>query len=430
MITELKLENWKSYEKSSLHIDPLSVLVGANASGKSNALDALFLLNRVASGAMLTSALKGEGAQAPVRGGVEWAARKPGYVFSLSVVCRADELTDYEYRLEGRISESRCDLNSEQLTRVKYRPGKDGKRTSSVGLGIKLLRTDVCFENSPTITARLYNERKGTPRQMSRANTVLFQLVGQKLRQEIQDGVAEVVSALREIFILDPIPSHMRKFSPLSDKLESDAWNIAGVLAALPKEKQQEIEAVLTKYASQLPERDIRRVYAETVGKFNSDAMLYCEEHWLDQSPTHTVDARGMSDGTLRFLAILTALLTRPQGSLLVIEEVDNGLHPSRARLLLDMLKAVGTQRGVDVLVTTHNPALLDAMGTEMVPFITVVNRDPSTGYSVLTLLEDIAQLPKLLAQGPIGRLSSQGLIEKSISTAQIACAQEELSCE
>lgn len=429
MITELRLENWKSYEKASLHIDPLSVLVGTNASGKSNALDALLFLNRVSSGAMLTSALQGDGVQAPLRGGVEWAARRPGSVFALGIVCRADELTDYEYRLEGRITESRCDLHSEQLTRIKHRPGKDGKRKSQVG-NIKLLRTDSCPENSPTIIVRLYNEKQGSPRQLSRANTILFQLVGQKLRQEIQDGINEAISALRDIFILDPIPSHMRIYSPLADKLESDARNIAGVLAALPKEKQQEIESVLTQYARQLPERDIRRVYAETVGKFNSDAMLYCEEHWLDDGETPTVDARGMSDGTLRFLAILTALLTRPKASLLVIEEVDNGLHPSRARLLLDMLKAVGTQRGVDVLVTTHNPALLDAMGTEMVPFITVANRDPSTGHSVLTLLEDIAQLPKLLAQGPIGRLSSQGLIEKSISAAQIVSAQKEIEFE
>ena len=42
MITELQLENWKSYEKAVLHIDPLAVLVGTNASGKSNALDALY----------------------------------------------------------------------------------------------------------------------------------------------------------------------------------------------------------------------------------------------------------------------------------------------------------------------------------------------------------------------------------------------------
>jgi predicted ATPase len=424
MITELQLENWKSYEKASLHIDPISVLVGTNASGKSNALDALLFLNRVASGAMLTSALQGDGVQAPLRGGVEWAARRPGSVFALGIVCRADELTDYEYRLEGRITESRCDLHSEQLTRIKYRPGKDEKRKSQAR-DIMLLRTDACPENSPTIIVRLYNEKQGTPRQLSRANSILFQLVGQKLRQEIQDGITEVISALRNIFILDPIPSHMRIYSPLAEKLESDARNIAGVLAALPEEKQQEIETVLTKYASQLPERDIRRVYAETVGKFNSDAMLYCEEHWLDNAEAPTVDARGMSDGTLRFLAILTALLTRPKASLLVIEEVDNGLHPSRARLLLDMLKTVGTQRSVDVLVTTHNPALLDAMGTEMVPFITVANRDPSTGHSVLTLLEDIAQLPKLLAQGPIGRLSSQGLIEQSLSSEQAASSDK-----
>jgi len=429
MITELQLENWKSYEKATLHIDPLSVLVGTNASGKSNALDALLLLNRLSSGAMLTSALKGEGAQSPVRGGIEWAARQPGTLFALGIVCRADELTDYEYRLECRIAENRCDLFSEQLARIKYRPGKDGKRKSQAG-HIKLVRTDPCPDDAPTIIARLYNEKQGTPRQLSRAHAALFQLVGQKLRQEIQDGVTVVIAALRDIFILDPIPSHMRRFSPLSDRLESDAWNIAGVLAALPKEKQTEIESVLTEYASQLPERDIRRVYAETVGKFNSDAMLYCEEHWLDAGAPPTVDARGMSDGTLRFLAILTALLTRPPASLLVIEEVDNGLHPSRARLLLKMLKTVGKQRGVDVLVTTHNPALLDAMGAEMVPFITVANRDPSSGHSVLTLLEDIAQLPKLLAQGPVGRLSSQGLIEKSLATAQMDRAQEELHFE
>lgn len=415
MITELQMENWKSYEKSSLFVDSLSVLVGTNASGKSNALDAFSLLNRIASGSMLTAALQGDGSQVPLRGGVEWAAKRPGSTFALGVVCRADDATDYEYRLDCRITDNRCDVFAEQLTRTKYRIGKDGIRRSQVG-SIKLFRTDACAEDSPTIIARLYNEKQGTPRQLSRSHTVLFQLVGQKFRQEIQDGVMEVTTSLREIFILDPIPSHMRVYSSLSERLESDARNIAGVLAALPSEKQKEIEDVLTQYASQLPERDIRRVYAERVGKFKSDAMLYCEEHWLDKQEPHLIDARGMSDGTLRFLAILTALLTRPHGSLLVIEEVDNGLHPSRATLLLDMLKKVGKLRGVDVLVTTHNPAMLNAMGTEMVPFITVAHRDTKHGNSVLTLLEDIAQLPKLLAQGPIGTLSSKGLIESSLS--------------
>ena len=418
MITELRLENWKSYDQATLYFDPLSVLIGTNANGKSNALDALLLLTRLASGAMLSAALKGEGVQAPVRGGVDWAARQPGSRFAVGVVCRHDDLTDYEYRLEGEVLDSRCDVFAEQLTRIRHRLGKDGVRKSKVG-EIKLFRTDPCEVGSPTVIARLYNEKQGTPRQLSRSHALLFQLEGQSLRQEIKDGVAVLAAALRGIFILDPIPSHMRSFSPLSDSLEPDASNIAGLLAALPASRKDEVERTLSRYAAQLPERDIRRVYAETVGKFKSDAMLYCEEQWLDTGPPPTVDARGMSDGSLRFLAIVTALLTRPESSLLVIEEVDNGLHPSRARLLLDMLRTEGAQRQVDVLVTTHNPALLDAMGPEMLPFITVVNRDRHNGCSTLTLLENVEHLPKLLAQGPIGRLSSQGLIEQSVAASQ-----------
>lgn len=414
MITELILENWKSYEKSSLPIDTLTVLIGTNASGKSNALEAFVFLNRISSGAMLTSALQGDGALTAMRGGVDWAAKRPGSKFIIGATCQADELLDYVYRIECQITENRCDVYAEQLIRIKYRAGKEGKRTAVAGK-LNLFKTDAITVTSPNIVARLYNEKKGTPRDISRSHSVLFQLFGQKLRQEIQDGVAVVTSSLKEIFLLDPIPSHMRGYSPLADKLDTDATNIAGVLAALPETKQKEIEKILTKYASKLPERDIRRVYAESVGKFKSDAMLYCEEDWIGDKNPPTVDARGMSDGTLRFLAILTALLTRPEGSLLIIEEIDNGLHPSRASMLLDMLKTVGQERKVDVLATTHNPALLDAMGSEMVPFISVAYRDNKTGHSVLVLLEDIKQLPKLLAQGPIGRLTSKGLIEKSL---------------
>lgn len=414
MITSLQLKDWKSFEQATLYVDPVTVLIGANASGKSNALDALLFLNRIASGAMLTAALQGDTGMSALRGGVEWAVRKPGKLFSLNATIRTEDTTDYEFSVECSVSDNRCELVSEQLTRVKYRLNKDNARKSEVGR-IKLYRTDACTEDSPTIVARLYNEKQGTPRQLGRGHTVLFQLVGQKLRQEIQDGVAAVANALRNIFILDPIPSHMRGYALLSEKLEPDASNVAGVIAALSDDKKTEIEETLTRYVSRLPERDIRRVYAETVGKFKTDAMLYCEEHWRDAGDQQTIDARGMSDGTLRFLAILTALLTRPPGSLLVVEEIDNGLHPSRARLMLEMLRDVGGARGVDVLVTTHNPALLDAMGMEMLPFIAVAHREPSSGFSILTLLEDIDNLPKLLAQGPVGKLSSQGIIEKTL---------------
>ena len=227
---------------------------------------------------------------------------------------------------------------------------------------------------------------------------------------------SELVQAVKNIFVMNPLPSKMRSYSPLSNELLNDASNIAGVLAALPNQKKAEIEATLVEYVAHLPERDIQRVWAETVGRLNSDAMLYCEEAWVTGEEPMLIDARGMSDGTLRFLAILTALLTRPEGSQLVVEDVDDGLHPSRIQLLLKMLREIGAKRNIDILITTHNPALLNALDPEMIPFITVAYRDSQTGESKLALLEELESLPQVLALGPLGNAATKGVIEKNLA--------------
>lgn len=412
MIKGIILKNWKSFDKSILHIDPITALIGSNASGKSNALDALSFLNRLASGLNITSILKGDANIQGLRGGLEWSCKKPGDKFTIGVLSqeKEDERTEYSYEVEVEVGNQNALIKAESLQRIKYRP-----RTKKNPYKIWLFRSDKCEDGAPSITARLYNEKQGKPFPSSRTNAILYQLSTQKQRQEIMIGVNQVVNDLKNLFILDPIPSHMRDYQPLSDQLSPDASNIAGVLAALNDQKKGEIEKTISSYIKDLPEKDISRVYAEKVGKFGRDAMLYCDEHWGVGNVLHPVDARGLSDGTLRFLGILTALLTRPGGSLLVVEEIDNGLHPSRSSLLLKMLKDIGIKRNVDILFTTHNPALLDAMGPEMMPFITVSHRREPGYVSELTLLEDLKQLPKLLAAGSIGKLSSQGRIEAAL---------------
>ncbi len=124
----------------------------------------------------------------------------------------------------------------------------------------------------------------------------------------------------------------MRGYSPLAEKLITDGSNIAGVLAALNDVKKKKILNKLTAYLKNIPERDIISVWTEYVGKFKTDAMLYCKEGWNEEDDC-VVDARGMSDGTLRFLAIVTAMLINESNKLIVIEEADNGLHPSRAEI-------------------------------------------------------------------------------------------------
>ncbi|EOW9552506.1 AAA family ATPase [Vibrio fluvialis] len=413
MLNRVELENWKSYKHSTLYFDPLTILIGTNSSGKSNALDALQLLKRLADGIMLKSALGGDQSIHGIRGGIEWACLKPSSSFSFLVVStpKDDNNTEFHFNITVGIYDNQPIIISESLKRIKFR--KNSKKNP---YQIWLYKTDSTQDDEPYITAKLYNEKRGTPRPSARSSSILSQLMAQKLRKEIKEGIDTIASDLKNIFILDPIPSHMRNYTALSENLEADASNVAGILAALEPEAKQVLEDTITSYVKHLPEKDIKKIYAEKVGKFGSDAMLYCDEAWSKNSATHIIDARGMSDGTLRFIAIITALLTRPQNSTLIVEEIDNGLHPSRANILVKILREISSKRSIDILITTHNPTLLDEFGPEIVPYITVAHRDIETGESKLTLLEDINSLPKLLASGPVGTLSSRGYIEKVLS--------------
>lgn len=401
MIKELRLKNWKSFADATLYIDPLTLLIGTNASGKSNALDALLFLHRLACGVGIFQAINGNSdiGLPALRGAVEWVCLKPYTQFTLEVLADGVESSqDCRYVLTIEVKQFSVEVVSEMLTLLTYEVESNSPKEKE--LFVKDNK-DAVWRHLCLLSVFDSYSSLGLTLSPSQEKNGLI-------------NINHFIAQLKQIFVFDPIPSHMRNYTSLSKTLNSDGSNIAGVLAGLDPSCKEEIEAMLTSYFKSLPESDIKRVWTETVGKFNSDAMLYCEEGW-GEAASHEIDARGMSDGSLRYLAIVTALLTREKGSLLVIEEVDNGLHPSRAHLLLEMLRTLGKERGVDVIVTTHNPALLDAAGGKMLPFITVAHRDGKTGVSQLIQLEDVNQLPKLMASGSLGKLSTEGRIEAAL---------------
>jgi predicted ATPase len=318
MITKLRLKNWKSFKDSTLYIDPLTILIGINASGKSNVLDALDFLKKIS-----TPNWSINDAAGSIRGGFDF------------IIKRGEKKCQLEVTV--------TDNDKESVTKIN-------------------------FPNEKTWY-------KG-----------------------------QIAKELQNIIIFNPVPEKMRGYSPVSSELKPDGSNIAGVIASLPKDEKEKLEAELTRYVSPLPEKDIRKIQSVTVGLNNSDAMLYCYEEW---NPDKPIDARGMSDGTLRFAAIVLALLTAKPHSLLVIEEIDNGLHPSRAKELVKVMKELSQKRSVDILCTTHNPVLINELGNDMIPFISYVKRD-SEGNSVIELLEEKDNLAKLMASSTIGGIMTE----------------------
>lgn len=357
MITKIRLQNWKSFKDSSLYIDSLGILIGTNASGKSNVLDAFAFLRAVGEGKSLVDAIQ------TVRGGEDWIVRRGENAFCISVEIEEQANT---YVVDLRVRKSGTSF---QYGDCQIHLKGDEDYMDSVPSKFS--------DSSHGIVWKVY----GVPASL--------------------DVLPVIYQNFRSVFILDPVPAKMRDYCKVSKELKSDGSNTAGVLCALEPDEKLKVEELLSNYVRPLPERDINKVISYPIGLNKTDAMLYCYEDWNPEQP---VDARGMSDGTLRFTAIVVALLTAKPQSLLLIEEVDNGLHPSRAKELVDMLKELSHKRQVDVLCTTHNPVLLDELGNRMIPFVSYITRDRE-GNSHVNLLEDKENLAKLMASGSIGSM-------------------------
>ena len=110
-------------------------------------------------------------------------------------------------------------------------------------------------------------------------------------------------------------------------------------------------------------------------------------------------------------------MLSATEGSLVVIEEIDNGVHPSRAKHLLASIRNIAEQRNLRVLLSTHNPALMDALPDEAIGDVVFCYRHPEQGDSCLVRMSDIYDFPRLISQGSLGQLVTAGIVERFVKS-------------
>lgn len=119
------------------------------------------------------------------------------------------------------------------------------------------------------------------------------------------------------------------------------------------------------------------------------ERMPYSGRSGTSQFP---IPAWMLSEGTRRITAILALLQREPSPSLLCIEEIENGLDPWTVQTVIDHLQQAA-RRGVQVIVTTHSPWLLDYVPIETI--IQVRRKDGDTRY------ERFAERPEVKAYDP-----------------------------
>ena len=328
-IHRVKLRNYKSIGRCDVRLGPLAVLVGPNGSGKSNFLDAL-AFTRQALDMTLDHALR-------ERGGInEVRRRSGGHPSNFSIELQftlGDGVTQGLYNFEVTSERNGGFSVRREICEVSL--------PSAMGPSTRFVVREGSVEES-TLSVSL-------PRP---APDRLFLVSASNV-----DEFRPIYDALTGMAFYRFSPDVMRLAQPPDpgDLLQAEGKNLASVISSL--EKRNEASYIqIQKYLKAITP-GVEGVERNTIGNLET---LQFRQRVAGQRAPWRFPAINMSDGTLRALAVLTALLqgdgTSP--SLIGIEEPEIALHPAAAGILWDAI-----QDGKDlnqVLVTTHSPDLLD----------------------------------------------------------------------
>jgi len=165
-----------------------------------------------------------------------------------------------------------------------------------------------------------------------------------------------------------PIPKEREKKRIV---LMPDASNLAEYLRDIRKRDSEAYEDIIETIRCILP--SVQGISASFARELRSEVYLTFLEGGRQ------IAGNVISAGILRILALLS-LLRDPEGpQLIVIDEIENGLDPRTVNLLLDEIKAATDNRVVQIIATSHSPYLLDQLPLKNV---VVVERKRSSGRS------------------------------------------------
>ena len=128
--------------------------------------------------------------------------------------------------------------------------------------------------------------------------------------------------------------------------------------------------------------------------------------------------AYSASDGTLRFLAMISALLGPKPARFYFFEELDNGLHPARRHLLLQLIEQRVARSNMQIVATTHSSQLLNVLSPYTLDAISLVYRLEERPDAQIKRILDIPDARHILQEHDLASLHAMGWLEDTVSFA------------
>ncbi|MBU4478390.1 MAG: AAA family ATPase [Candidatus Omnitrophica bacterium] len=401
-IKRIRVTNFKSFEKLEVDFGKFNVLIGANASGKTNFVQIFEFLRDIANSG-LNNAVS-------MQGGVEYLRNiniGASENFSLKVV------SDQEFTFPGRRTKEGLIGIKTYETTYEFALKLKGKQKG--GLGFEIVQ-DNLIQKCEFARFKRQKEKIEEKEKIGQGEIILSCVNGKvkidlhkpeevPIKEEdiyplflIEEKIPAstlllqspffFIPPLKEIFseilIYDFDPKLPKKATPITGKveLEEDGSNLSIILKNITenKDKRRKLFNLVKDLLPFISNLDVE--------KFADKSLLFKlqETYFKNQY----LPASLISDGTINITALIVALYFEKK-PLTIIEEPERNIHPYLISKVVDMMKDVSQKK--QIIVTTHNPEIVKYAGLDNILF---VSRNEK-GFSIVSRLIDKEEVKTFL---------------------------------
>ena len=387
-LTEVQIHNYKSLRNLSITPSPLSVLVGPNASGKSNFCDALdFLGEAYRLGLEVAVARKGgfenicfrkyKRSRAPIRFQISFELAWGEWwlpVFFRRERELKDEKFSFEHTFEIRASSTNITapffISSEKLE-IRLGPHSRSQLLLPIHEGNSTypILLFMCQREGKTITQ--YNisgleDLLGNESETKYFRSLLDEFSGGEIKNKLPEtefmlsfidrlffGNSPFRQTIGSLRVFQLSPRNCREFGVPTPNPELDRFggNLPAVVEYLKSNNKREYSSLLKTIRRVMPTLEgleTQYTHRKTLGLFVNEEGF--GRPWA---------ADDISDGTIQIIGLLVAAFD-PRTSMVIIEEPENSVHPWAIRKFIEAARQASNNK--QVILTTHSPVLIDTL--------------------------------------------------------------------
>lgn len=219
----------------------------------------------------------------------------------------------------------------------------------------------------------------------------------------LSDSPDAIRKSLRHTVYLKLIASNLAKpaySEEITPRVEFDGSLLAPTLDFLRDEspdKFQLIEEKLSRIVPNVKKIGIKRAKVPVIRKrlievdgksisYEETQEMTGQEVVLDMNTGERIPAHAISEGTMLTLGLLTVLMNPNQPNLVLLDDVEQGLHPQAQRELMTVFKEIIAENpNLQIIFSTHSPYIIDALAPSQVHIL----NNSKSGFTVAKRLDE-----------------------------------------